>query len=135
VAGLGFATTAFDISPTAVREATGRHPGSAVRYVTADLLDPPASWIRAYDLVVEVHTVQALPEPPRRAAIINVGRLVAPGGTLLTVSYRDPDGTAGRPPPWPLTRAEIAVYATDGLTEAAVDALPGRWRAEFIRPA
>src|SRR5690242_15221720 len=33
----GFAVTAFDISPTAVAAAKRENPGSAVRYVTADL--------------------------------------------------------------------------------------------------
>ena len=74
VAGLGYDTVAFDVAETAVRVARQRHPGTTVRYVTADLLDLPAARVRAFDLVVEVITVQALPDPPRRTAIINVGR-------------------------------------------------------------
>ena len=134
VAGLGFATTAFDISGHAVAQARARNPGSPVRYVIADLLNPPEDWLRAYDLVVEVHTVQALPDPPRARAIANVGRLVAPGGTALAIAYRDPAGTAGRPPPWPLTRADLETYTTDALTTVAVHATPDHWRAEYARP-
>lgn len=142
VAGLGFDTTGFDIAETAVRLARQRHPGSRVRYVPADLLDLPAEWIRAFDLVVEVITVQALPDPPRRSAIANVGRLVAPGGTLIAIeARRDPaepdDGMA----PWPLTRDEIDGFATDGLTPVRIEEFTssepgsgGRWRAEFHRP-
>jgi pimeloyl-ACP methyl ester carboxylesterase/SAM-dependent methyltransferase len=143
VAGLGYQTVAFDVSQTAVREARRRHPGTAVRYVTADLLDPPAQWARAFDLVVEIITVQALPEPPRRNAIVNVGRMVAPGGTLIVVAARQhrPDAhVAG--PPWPLTREEIDAFTTDGLTPAGVEELAdprqpdvSRWRAQFQRPA
>jgi hypothetical protein len=47
VAGLGFATTGFDISGTAIRLARQRFGGSAVRYVVADLLDYPQAWLRA----------------------------------------------------------------------------------------
>jgi SAM-dependent methyltransferase len=79
---------AFDVAETAVRVAQQRHPGTSVEYVTADLLDPPVEWLRGFDLVVEVFTVQALPDPPRRTAIGNVGRLVAPGGTLIVIAAR-----------------------------------------------
>ncbi len=43
IAGLGYQTTAFDISPTAIATARGRFPGSAVRYQAADLLSAPAA--------------------------------------------------------------------------------------------
>jgi 2-polyprenyl-3-methyl-5-hydroxy-6-metoxy-1,4-benzoquinol methylase len=38
LASLGFDTVGFDISETAIRLARERFPGSAVRYVSADLL-------------------------------------------------------------------------------------------------
>ena len=142
VAGLGYDTVAFDVAETAVRVARQRHPGTTVRYVTADLLDLPAAWVRAFDLVVEIITVQALPDPPRRTAIINVGRMVAPGGTLIVVAARQhqPDAhVAG--PPWPLTREEIDAFTTDGLNAVQVEELAdprqpdvSRWRAQFQRP-
>jgi SAM-dependent methyltransferase len=140
VAALGFDTTAFDVSPTAIQLARRRHPVSSVRYVAADLLDPPADWLRAFDLVVEIITVQALPDPPRRQAIINVGRLVATAGTLLVIAWRHGNDRPPPPPPWPLRREEIDAFATDGLTPERVEALtvPGesgelRWRAQFRR--
>jgi hypothetical protein len=58
---------AFDVAETAIRVARQRHPGTAVDYVVADLLRPPAAWSRAFDLVVEIITVQALAEPSRSA--------------------------------------------------------------------
>ena len=60
-AGLGFATTAFDIAETAVAIARRRFPGSRVDYRVADLLDPPAEWAQAFDLVLESITVQSMP--------------------------------------------------------------------------
>jgi SAM-dependent methyltransferase len=141
VAARGFATVAFDIAPTAVRAAQERFPGSPVQYVVADLLGVPEEWIAAHDLVVECLTVQSLPDPPRREAIAQVGRLVAPGGTLLVVAHGRPDGSAEPDgPPWPLTRAEIDAFARDGLRLVGVEwfdatAQTGpRWRAELSRP-
>jgi SAM-dependent methyltransferase len=92
VASLGYETVAFDVSETAVRLARERHPGSPVQFHVADLLDLPPEWMHAFDLVVEIITVQALPEPPRHSAIVNVGRLVAPGGTLLAIAAHPDDG-------------------------------------------
>src|SRR6266511_742052 len=69
MAGLGFATTAFDISETAIRVARGRHPDSTVDYRVADLLAPPDEWRRSFDLVVESNNVQALPRSLRARAM------------------------------------------------------------------
>jgi SAM-dependent methyltransferase len=142
VAALGFDTTGFDISGTAIRLARQRFPGSAVRYVVADLLDYPQAWLRAYDLVIEIITVQALPDPPRRQAITNVSRLVAPGGTLLAIAaVHDDTAPAATLPPWPLRRDEVEAFGADGLIPARIEitATPGqpddhRWLAEFRRP-
>jgi SAM-dependent methyltransferase len=126
LAGCGFATTAFDVSPTAIDTARDRHPGTAVDYRVADLLDPPPEWRGAFDLVAEVFTVQALPDDVRPAAIANVAGFVAPGGTLVVVATaRQPGGAPGGPP-WPLTRAEIDAF---GLEQVSVEQIEQRWRA------
>ena len=141
VAALGYDTVAFDVSDTAVDLARDRHPGSTVRYVVADLLAVPPDLLGAFDLVVEVYTVQALPEPTRRRAIGEVARLVAPGGTLVVVAAArgdadpEPDG-----PPWPLTRDEVEAFAGDDLDAVAIERIPdeddpafARWLADFRR--
>jgi pimeloyl-ACP methyl ester carboxylesterase/SAM-dependent methyltransferase len=139
---LGFDTVAFDISETAIRIARSRFPDSPVRYVVADLLDPPSAWREAFDLVVEIYTVQALPDPPRRNAITNITGMVAPGGTLIVLAAAHND-VQPRPqgPPWPLTRAEIDAFADGDLSPAAVenvqdpdDPTVHRWLAEFHHP-
>jgi SAM-dependent methyltransferase len=139
LAGLGYATTAFDISATAVRVARQRHPGSAVDYQVADLLAPPASWLGAFDLVLESNNVQALPRDLRRRAIPAVGALVAPGGTLLVLAAAARDG-GGDGPPWPLTRDEIDAFSGNALRPVSVEQIPApddplllRWRAVFRR--
>ena len=139
VASLGYGTTAFDVAPAAIREARRRHPDTPVHYQTADLLNPPDEWRHAFDLVVEIVTVQALPDPPRGQAIVNVGRLVAPDGVLLAIAAARTDATdPASGPPWPLTRAEIDAFAGDGLTPTALERLTdaagiARWRASFRR--
>jgi SAM-dependent methyltransferase len=139
VAGLGFATTAFDISETAVRVARERHSGSPVDYRVADLLDLPVEWRHGFDLVVESNNVQALPRSLRERATAAAGSLVAPGGTLLVLAAAATEwGEDG--PPWPLTRAEVSAFGVGGLREESVESIPAqddplvtRWRAVFRR--
>jgi SAM-dependent methyltransferase len=133
VASLGFATLAFDAVDTAVAMARERHPGSAVSYVVADVLAPPAEWRQAFDLVVECLTVQSLPPSLHRAATENIAGFVAPGGTLIVVASAA-DGPPGGPP-WPLTRAEIGAFATGGVRTRGIERTGALWRAEFTRPA
>jgi SAM-dependent methyltransferase len=139
VAGLGFATTAFDIAETAVRVARERHTGSPVDYRVADLLDLPGEWRHGFDLVVESNNVQALPRSLRERATTAVGSLVAPGGTLLVLAAAASEW-GGDGPPWPLTRDEVSGFGVGGLREESVELIPAeddplvtRWRAVFRR--
>jgi SAM-dependent methyltransferase len=137
----GFAVVAFDVAPTAVAWCRRRFPDSAVDYRVADLLDPPAAWDHAFDLVVEIYTLQVLPPDARARAITTIARFVADGGGVLVVARgratEDPPG----PMPWPLTRRELAGLAATGLTESRFedffdDEQPPvrRFRAFFTRP-
>jgi SAM-dependent methyltransferase len=136
LAELGYETTAFDVSETAVRIARDRNPGSPVRYLAADLLDPPFD---QFDLVVEIYTVQSMPEATHARAIEQVAAFVAPGGRLLVIAagrYAEQEIEEG--PPWPLTDAEIGAFATHGLTPVRIEDIRDpaarmgrRWRAEF----
>lgn len=139
LAGLGADVLAFDVSPTAVELAAGRHPDSRVTYRQADLLDLPAEWAGAFDLVVEVFTVQAMPEEVRPAATAAVAGLVAPGGTLLVVTVLRETSTARADgPPWPLTPVQLAAFAAGDLEPGRMQPWPGPvpdlWWAEFHRP-
>ncbi|NUO56318.1 MAG: class I SAM-dependent methyltransferase [Hamadaea sp.] len=142
LAGLGYDVVAFDIAPTAVAAARRRFPSTTVDYRVADLLELPADWIGAFDLVLEVYTVQVLLGDARRTAIANSAALVGPGGTLLVLARaRDSDGDPGQMP-WPLTRAEIDAFAAGDLVATDVDEVLDdedppvrRWVAEFHRPA
>ena len=136
VASLGYATTAFDLSPTAIRVVRERRPDSPVNYRHADLLDLPNEWTHAFDLVVEIYTAQSMPDPPRSQAIPNIAQLVAPGGRLVVIALAE--GPAREPgPPFPLRRDEIQSFAVDGVQLAELDEIEEGpyWRAEFTRAA
>lgn len=139
VATRGFDTVAFDVSPTAIALARERHPDSPVTYQQADLFELDEHWHQAFDLVVDVFTVHALPVAYRHPATAAVADLVAPSGTLLLLmSAQDDDGDTDGPP-WPLSRRDIDAFAAEGLTPVKVERLPFRtmtsshWRAEYTR--
>jgi hypothetical protein len=111
----GWRTTAFDIAPSAVRLAGARYPGTAVDYRVADLLDLPDDLVAAFDLVVEVFTVQALPRSVRADAMAGVRALVAPGGRALVAQFVRTDDNLEAGPPWLLDRGEMDSFAVDGF--------------------
>lgn len=133
-ASLGFDTVAFDLSPTAVEVARQRHPGSPVDYRVADLRALPGEWRGAFDLVVEIYTLQAVPDPPRGEMADAVAGLVAPGGTLFAVAFRADGAPPAHGPPFPLDRAFMEGLARDGLGVVRLEELEGpRWRAVYRR--
>ncbi|KOV84451.1 bifunctional 2-polyprenyl-6-hydroxyphenol methylase/3-demethylubiquinol 3-O-methyltransferase UbiG [Nocardia sp. NRRL S-836] len=131
LATLGFDVTAFDISPSAIAATRARFPDSRVSYEVADLLNPPAAWHRAFDLVVENMTVQALPVSLHAEATSRVASLV--GSTLLVLAVARDEGPEPDGPPWPLTPSEVLAFETDGLAARSVGRLNGRWVAELGR--
>lgn len=143
IADRGYDTTAFDISPSAIEAAHRNHPDSRTHYRVADLLAPPAAWQHAFDLVVEIYTVQALPITLQAEAVKQVTEFVASGGTLLVIAAARPDDQpedAVEGPPWPLTRATIESFTTPDLHLIQLIQSPSptdpdvlRWRAEYLR--
>jgi SAM-dependent methyltransferase len=140
LAGLGLDVVAFDVSATAIGHCRSRFAESAVSYVVADVLAPPAEWIGAFDFVFEAYTVQVLPGDAWAACARSIASLVAPGGTLLAVARsrrpEDPEGLM----PWPLTRSELDDFLAPGMMLANLREVvePGdppvpRFVAEFRR--
>jgi thiopurine S-methyltransferase len=133
LAAAGFTVTGFDVSATAVDVARQRYPDLDLQQ--ADLFALAPSWAGAFDLVVDIYTVQALPRSVRAATIAALRGLVAPGGTLMAVQAElGPQDDPDEGPPWPLTRAELDSFADDGLEPVAVEVRDGYWRGEFRRP-
>jgi len=139
LAGLGFDTTAFDVSATAVSSAHARHPRSVVDYRVASLLEPPPEFAEGFDFVLERLTVQALPDQLRARAIAAVRSFVAPGGRLLVIQFARDDDAPVDGPPWPLTRAQLDSFGEPPLLAQTVEEHvredDGRriWRAMFTR--
>jgi SAM-dependent methyltransferase len=142
LAAWGFGTTAFDISKTAIALTKKRYPSSKADYVVADLFAPPAAWLRAFDFVLEVYTVQAFTGELRVRAIANIAEFVAPGGRLLVIARglaeNEPQGQG---PPWPLTRLEIDGFLRAGLKDESFEDYTEpeppwvrRFRALYRRP-
>ena len=112
----GLAHRAFDISPAAVAAVRERYPDSPVDYREGDLLDLSHDLLGAFDLVVEIYTLQALHPSLRDRAVAGVHGLLAPGGTALVVQVvRRDDEPVTAEPPWTLTRAEMEAIAGDGV--------------------
>ena len=92
-------------------------------------------WRGSFDLVVESLTVQSMPPAQHRVAAQNITALVAPGGTLLVLAIARDDGSEVKGPPWPLTRAEVEVFADAELVMRRLERIEGDvwWRAELSR--
>jgi SAM-dependent methyltransferase len=115
IAAWGFRTTAFDISPTAVKTARARFPKTAVEYLAADLFCAPGPWRHAFDFVFESNTLQALPAGLRPKAIECVADFVRPGGLLLAIARGREESEPEGDLPWPLTRRELLHFESAGL--------------------
>jgi SAM-dependent methyltransferase len=121
LAAWGFETTAFDISPTAIRACRERFPESAVAYVAADVLAPPQEWTGRFDFVLESYTLQVLPAELRACAMRSLAGFLKKDGRILVIARgreeNDPEGMM----PWPLTRREFDEFVAVGLREESFE--------------
>ena len=121
----GWNVTAFDLSATAVEWAKEQHPNSKIEWVVADLLNPPEEWRESFDLVLEVHIIQALPESVRKLAASRLSPLVSPGGCLVCIGRYQTGQEVGEGPPWPLPRSFIESIGEDlEMDEFEIFSLP-----------
>ena len=103
----GWDVTAFDLSPTAVEWAKELFSESKIEWLTANLLDLPEEWNSSFDLVLEVHILQAMPEFIRLQASPKLAPLVRNGGHLVCIGRFQTDSGPVEGPPWPLSRSFI----------------------------
>lgn len=125
----GYDVTGIDLAPTALRWARRRFRHLAIDWRRLDLLDADAraALEGRFDLVVEVATVPYLPGVVREAAMDAIGRLAAPGGVLVVVTWlatgaKRSDATPG--PPWGQAPSELAAYRSGGLVRLALEHPP-----------
>jgi hypothetical protein len=119
----GFVVTAFDVASTAATWARERLPAD-VDVRVADLLDLDDDLVGAFDLVVEVRTVQSLPGVVRDAAMHAVASLAAPGGVVVVVTLLATSAAAAAAwdgPPWAQAPSELAAYLSGGLERVTLE--------------
>ncbi len=136
VAARGFATTGFDIAPAAIEEVRRRRPETTVDYRVEDLLALSPDLVGRFDLVIEIFTLQALPDPPRQQAAEAVVGLVAPWRSARRRGVPRRRCRAGdQGPPFPLGRGFMESLGSGVLEGSRLDERPGpRWLAEYHRP-
>ncbi|MBB4302204.1 SAM-dependent methyltransferase [Rhodobium orientis] len=116
LADAGFTTVGFDFAEHAISWARERFPKAGVHFRLADLFNPPAEWVGAFDLVHECYTIQSFQDDLRQAAFSAVADLIAPGGRLLVIARTRPEDAPPAGPPVPLTPSELARFEDLGLT-------------------
>ena len=101
----GWKVTAFDVSESAVEWASQLHKGKEIDWSVGDLVQPEERWKGAFDLVLEVHILQAIPEEIRKSAYRNLSPLLDRHGLLMCIG-RLANGLEEEndAPPWPLSR-------------------------------
>jgi SAM-dependent methyltransferase len=119
----GLAVTAFDVSQTAIQRCRQRFPESAVDYLVADVFEPAAEWSGAFDVIVEIRTLQSLPPGTREAASHAIAGLLAPGGRLLVICLARHGDHPVDARPWPVSRGELSAFTRAGLTQVSLDEL------------
>lgn len=134
LAGRGHDVVAFDVSATCVERArtatatatgtgTGTGTGDAPRvaFEVADLFDPPTTWRAAFDLVVEINTLQVLPRALRDEAYEPLARCLAPGGVLFVCARERLEHEDAGAMPWPLVADELDGFVRAGLAAAGFE--------------
>ena len=113
----GWKVTAFDVSDSAVEWASQLHKGKEIDWLVGDLVQPEDRWKEAFDLVLEVHILQAIPEEIRKSAYRNLSPLLDRHGLLMCIG-RLANGLEEEndAPPWPLSRDFIHQIG-EGLSE------------------
>jgi len=88
----GYEVTALDCCHTAIDLARKAHPDHGRCFVVADLLDVPDRLCGRFDLVVEVHTLQAVPPEDRSRVACGLAKLLNHRGMVVAIARGRPDG-------------------------------------------
>ena len=117
LASRGFSVTAFDVSESAIGHCRRRFPDTRIDFQVANLFDRNEQWDRAFDFVLEIYTIQALPPKFEAEIIPKIANYVAAGGSLVTVAIvSDEARSFDKGPPWPLTPEHVDAICRAGLT-------------------
>lgn len=129
---LGFKVAAFDVSPKAIDWAKKIHYESNIEFFTEDLFDAPKEWKKAFEFVLEVYTIQALPLNLRETTIDAISNFVAQDGELVVVTRGRENDEVAEKLPWALSYKDLSRFESNGLTQLNLTELPGD-EEELIR--
>lgn len=130
---LGFRVTAFDISPTAIEWARKLHSESDIKFVAADLFDPPKEWFQAFEFVLEVYTIQPLPLEMRSQVIDAIANFVEFNGKLIVVTRGREDDEIPNELPWALSKKDLSRFETNGFVQNNLTQMTGDENPPIIR--
>ena len=113
----GAIVTGFDISPTAITEATAlakEENITGIEFVEGDLFALPKALHGAFDWVVEHTCVSGLPPAFRPAYFDAIHSVLPSGGKVFAIWFIEPDMEPGESgPPFGIAKQEIAELAGD----------------------
>jgi 2-polyprenyl-3-methyl-5-hydroxy-6-metoxy-1,4-benzoquinol methylase len=97
LAALGFRMTGIDISPTALELAgqLARHEGVACRFLEEDITRDAGRHVNAFDFGYDWELLHHVFPEQRDTYASNVGRMLRPGATHLSVCFSDRDRDFG----------------------------------------
>ena len=101
---LGWDVVAFDLSPSCISWCKERFASSSIIWEVADVTRPPKEWLEDFDLVVEIHILQAIQIEVRIEAANVLPRFLKPNGRLISIGRELTERVEFSPPPWPLSR-------------------------------
>lgn len=114
---LGFRVSAFDVSPKAIEWAKQIHADTEIDFQTVDLFNAPEEWKKAFDVVLEVYTIQALPLSLREKTIDAISNFVAESGELVVVTRGRENDEEPEDLPWALSHKDLSRFEENGLKQ------------------
>lgn len=122
---LDFRVTAFDISPTAIEWARRIHRDTDIKFIAADLFNPPHEWYQSFEFVLEVYTIQPLPLEMRVKTIDAIANFVEFRGNLLVVTRGRDDEEIPLELPWALSRKDLSRFDANGFRQIRFEEMIG----------
>lgn len=122
---LNFNVTAFDISATAIEWARRLHSDTDIKFVAADLFNPPNEWYQAFEFVLEVYTIQPLPLAMRPEAIDAIANFVGLNGKLIVVARGREDEEIPKELPWALSRKDLSRFEANHFRQTHFEEMFG----------
>lgn len=131
----GFATTAVDVSPTAIGRARerARGAGADVELLAGDVFDRALLPADALDLVFDRGVFHVMDGDQRPAFVERVAELLAPGGTWMSLlGNRDQSWEGPGPPRWTAAEVVLPVEARFEIRELVATPFGGARIGEIL---